>query len=127
MKVKVSKLRIFIYSIYLKIKHLLISFKNFNEFHLGDKVIYNGMDFIIFNGTRSDGYGNRLLSIALCGKSFHGQKLEYHVPECDIRHKFCFNSIKNRLFSHYRWWRNYWYTINLGEMVEAYIKKKAGK
>ena len=40
-----------ILGIYLKAKHLIESIKDFNKFHIGDNVIYEGKEYFINNGT----------------------------------------------------------------------------
>ena len=108
----------FLCSIYLKTKHLLISISEFNKVHLMDRVIYKEQDCFINNATRSDANGNRLYDILPEALDENGKRKGWSVPRSEFKKKFCWLNIKNDLTFHYRWWKNYWYEIDLRKMLE---------
>lgn len=104
-------------SIYLKIKHMLISISEFNKFHLLDRVIYKGQDCFINNMTRLDSNGNQLYDILPETLDEDGKRKGWSVSKNEIKKKVCWLNIKNDLTFHYKWWKNCWYDINLREMT----------
>ena len=106
-----------LYSTYLKTKHMLISVSKFNKLHLLDRVIYNGQDCFINNMTCSDSNGNRLYDILPEKLDKNGERHGWSVPRSEIKKKFCWMNVKNDLTFHYRWWKNYWYEIQLRKMM----------
>ena len=106
-----------LYSIYLKTKHLLISISEFNKLHLMDRVIYKEQDCFINNMTSLDSNGNQLYDILPEALDDDGKRKGWSVPRSELKKKLCWFNIKNDLTSHYRWWKSYWYEINLREMI----------
>lgn len=104
-------------SIYLKTKHLLISISEFNKLHLMDRVVYKGQDCFINNMIRQDPNGNRLYDILLEAWDENGRRKGWSVPRSEIKKKICWANIKNDLTYHYRWWKDYWYEIQLRKMM----------
>lgn len=107
----------FLCSTYLKTKHMLISISEFNKLHLMDRVVYRGQDCFINNMIRSDSNGNRLYDILPEALDENGMRKGWYVPRNEFKKKFCWLNIKNDLTSHYRWWKNYWYGIDLRKMM----------
>ena len=103
---------------YLKTKHMLISISEFNKLHLMDRVVYRGLDCFVNNMISSDSDGNRLYDILPESLDENGMRKGWSVPRRAFRKKFCLLNIKNDLTSHYRWWRAYWYDINLREIID---------
>lgn len=104
-------------SIYLKTKHLLISISEFNKLHILDRVIYNGQDCFINNMIRSDASGNRLYDILPEALDEDGRRKGWSVTRNEFKKKLCWFNIKNDLTHHYRWWKDYWYIIELRKMT----------
>lgn len=111
-------LKKFLFSIYLKTKYLLISFSQFNQIHLMDRVIYKGQKCFVNNGTRCDSVGNRIWDILPEEWDENGKRSGWSVSRTEFRRVFCWFNIKNALFSHYKWWKNYWYEIHLRQMLK---------
>ena len=105
-------------SLSLKFKHLIISIKECNKRHLMDDVWYRGEHYFINNGNRYDEYGNHYWTILKKDWNFDGTREKYYVQDHEIKRMFTWSNIKNALFSHYRWWKDYWYRIDLGKMME---------
>ena len=105
-------------SMYLKTKHMLISIGEFNKPHLMDRVIYKGQDCFINNAICFDSNGNRLYDILPEALDENGRRKGWSVPRNEFKKKFCWFNIKNDLTSHYRWWKDYWYGIDLREILE---------
>ena len=104
-------------STYLKAKHMLISISEFNKLHLMDRVVYNGQDYFINNAIHSDADGNRLYDILPEALDENGERKGWSVPRSKFKKKFCWTNIKNDLTYHYRWWKDYWYVIQLRKMM----------
>ena len=47
----------------------------------------------------------------------NGRRKGWSVPRNEFRKKFCWLNIKNDLTFHYRWWKDYWYVIDLRKMM----------
>ena len=107
-----------LFSIYLKTKNLLISFSQFNQIHLMDKVIYKGQKCFVNNGTKCDSVGNRIWDILPEKWDENGKRSGWSVPRTEFRRVFCWFNIKNALFSHYNWWKLDWYNIHLRQMLK---------
>lgn len=105
-------------STYLKTKHLLISVSEFNKLHLMDRVVYKGQDCFINNMIRSDSDGNRLYDILPEALDENGRRKGWSVSRSEFKKKLCWLNIKNDLIFHYRWWKDYWYDIQLREMMD---------
>ena len=104
----------FLCSVYLKTKHILISIREFNELHLMDRVIYKGQDYYINNMTNYNSDGIRLYEIrprSWCNNN------KYYVSRSEFKKKFCWFNIKNGMTFHYKQWKDYWYRINLRQMM----------
>ena len=116
------------YSTYLKTKEMFNSIKQVNQIHLCDKVWYRGEIWFVNNAVRSTEDGTRLYSILPKRTLPDGSRkgLEQHVPRTEFRRVFDWDNIKNALFSHYDWWKRYWYTIHLRECMEG-TYGKSGK
>lgn len=110
----------FLCSMYLKTKHMLISIRGFNKVHLMDRVIYKGRDCFVNNAIRSDANGNRLYDILPEAFDENGRRKGWSVSRNEFKKKFCWLNIKNDLISHYRWWKDYWYEIDLRKMLEKF-------
>ena len=108
----------FLCSTYLKTKHMLISISEFNKLHLLDRVIYKGQDCFINNMIRSRSDGIRLYDILPEALDENGRRKGWSVPRSDFKKKFCWLNIKNDLTSHYIWWKDYWYDIDLRKMMD---------
>lgn len=104
-------------STYLKAKNMLISISELNKLHLMDRVVYKGQDCFINNMIRSDSNGNRLYDILPEKLDKYGRRIGWSVPRNEFRKKFCWLNIKNDLTFHYRWWKDYWYVIDLRKMM----------
>ena len=107
----------FLCSVYLKVKHMLISVSEFNQIHLMDRVVYNGQNCFVNNAIRWDEHGNRLYDILPEALDENGMRKGWHVRREEFRKKFCWLNIENDLTYHYRWWKNYWYDIQLRQML----------
>jgi hypothetical protein len=107
----------FLCGTYLKTKHLLISISEFNKLHLMDRVVYKGQDCFINNMIRWDSNGNRLYDILPEALDENGRRKGWSVPRSEFKKKFCWTNIKNDLTYHYRWWKDYWYRIQLRKMM----------
>lgn len=107
----------FIFSVYLKTKNMLISFGEFHKIHLMDRVIYKGQKCFVNNGTKTDGQGNILWDILPETTGEDGKRRGWAVPRTEFKREFCWFNIKNALFHHYNWWKQYWYKIQLREMM----------
>ena len=105
-------------STYLKVKHMFISVNEFNKLHLMDRVIYKGQNCFINNMIRSDENGNRLYDILPEKFDEDGKRKGWPVPRNEIKKKICWLNIKNDLTYHYRWWKDYWYDIDLRNMMD---------
>ena len=101
-------------SLRLKFKNLLISFKECNKHHLMDEVWYQGERYFINQGNLYDEHDNHYWEIV---KS-DGIREQHRVQDHEIKRVFTWWNIKNALFSHYRWWKDYWYWIDLRKMME---------
>ena len=108
----------FLCSTYLKIKHMLISIKGFNEIHLLDSIIYKGQNYFINNMTSWSSDGTRLYDILPETWDEYGKRKGCSVPRSEFKKKLCWWNIKNDLTSHYRWWKIYWYDIDLRKMMD---------
>lgn len=108
----------FLCSTYLKIKHMLISISEFNKIHLLDRVVYQGRDCFVNNAIRSDSNGNRLYDILPVELDETGKRKGWSVPRSEFKKRFCWLNIKSDLTSHYIWWKNCWYEIDLRKMLE---------
>lgn len=107
----------FIFSTYLKIKHFFISISQFKDLHLMDGVYYNNKKCFINNAVKSDNFGNRLYDIVEKEWREDGNRNSYCVKANELKKIYSQSTIDNSLFHHYRWWRMYWYGINLREML----------
>lgn len=105
----------FFISIKIKCRALNRSIKQRNEIHLGDDVIYKGKKCFVNNGTS---YPKWDLLEEKCNED--GTRKHYLVHESDFKKIHNFHNLKNDLLSHYRWWKKYWYRIEL----ENYEKKE---
>lgn len=105
-------------SIKLKCKHLFLSFKECNKRHLMDDVWYNGELYVINNGTLYDEFGNHYWTIVKRKYNPDWTRERLNVQDCQIKRAFTWFNIKNALFSHYKWWKDYWYEIELRKMME---------
>ena len=106
-----------ILSCYLKIKNLFISMSEFHKIHLMDVIIYKGQRCFVNNGTKCDSNGNRLWDILPEELDENGKRSGWSVTRSEFKRVFCWFNIKNALFSRYHWWKNYWYQIQLREMM----------
>lgn len=100
------------FSIYLKTKNLVLSIKQFNKFHIMDKVIYDGKVCFINNGTSYP-----MWDICEEEPKKDGTRNCYCVHETKLKKIICKSNIKNDLFYHYIWWKKYWYEIDLRKML----------
>ena len=107
-----------IFSIYLKTKHLLISFSEFHKIHLMDKVIYKGQIYFVINGTKRDRNGNTLWDIRSKNIGEDGKHECWSVLRTEFKRVLCLTNIRNALFSRYNWWKMYWYNIHLREILK---------
>jgi hypothetical protein len=101
-------------SLQLKVKNLLISVKECNKHHLMDEVWYQGERYFINQGNLYDERGNHYWEIV---KS-DGIREQHRVQDHEIKRVFTWWNIKNALFHHYKWWKSYWYWIDLRKMME---------
>ena len=108
----------FLCSTYLKTKHMLISISEFNELHLLDRIIYKGENYFINNMIRWSSDGTRLYDILPEALDENGRRKGCSVPRNEFKKKFCWLNIENDLTSHYRWWKDYWYDIDLRKMMD---------
>ncbi len=106
-----------VYSMYLKMKNLLISVKECNQIHLADNVIYDGRKCFVNNGTRCDDNGDRLWDVVEDRWNSDGTRNRYVAPSSELKKCFTWFNIKNSLLNHYRWWKKYWYDIELRKML----------
>lgn len=83
-----------------------------------DRVVYKGQDCFINNMTHWDNIGNRLYNILPEALDENGKRKGWSVPKSEFKKKFCWLNIKNGLTFHYRWWKDYWYEIDLRKMLE---------
>ena len=97
---------------------MLISISEFDKTHLADRVIYQGQDCFVNNAISSDSKGNRLYDILPVAWDENGKRKGWSVPKSAFKKKFCWFNIKNDLTSHYRWWKDCWYEIDLRKMLE---------
>lgn len=111
------KIKRFLCSTYLKIKHMLISISEFNKLHLMDRVIYKGQDYFVNNMTRLSSDGIRLYDILPEAWDKNGKRKGFSVQRSEFKKKICWSNIKNDLIFHYKWWKDYWYNIHLREMM----------
>ena len=117
----------FLCSVYLKVKHMLISVSEFNQIHLMDRVVYNGQNCFVNNAIRWDEHGNRLYDILPEALDENGMRKGWHVRREEFRKKLCWLNIENDLTYYYRWWKNYWYNIQLRQMLcESHDYMKIG-
>lgn len=86
-----------------------------NHIHLGDYVIYDGKLCFVNNGVSAPVWD-------LCEKSFKddGTRNTYRVHENNFRKAQSLYNLKNGLISLHRWYMNYWYDIQLREMLEKH-------
>ena len=106
-----------ILSCYLKIKNLLISMLEFHKIHLMDVITYKGQRCFVNNGTKRNSNGDTLWDILPEELDENGKRSGWTVPRSEFKRVFCLFNIKNALFSRYNWWKNYWYQIQLREMM----------
>lgn len=106
------------YSWQLKLKHLLISIKECNKRHLMDDVWYQDERYVINQGNLYDEHNNHYWTILKKKWSPDGTREKHYVQDHEIKRMFTWWNIKNALFSHYRWWKDYWYWIDLRAMME---------
>lgn len=106
----------FFCGLYLKSKNLIKSIKECNQYHLMDNVIYNGKKCFINNGTR---YRGDVHLWDICEKEWNadGTRNCYSVPESELKRVITAFNIQNALFFHYRWYKTYWYKIELDKML----------
>lgn len=114
-----------ILGIYLKAKHLIESIKDFNKFHIGDNVIYEGKEYFINNGTAYPFWD-------ICPKEFdrYGKRKSVKVHQNSFKKSYDLWTIKNSLFNHYYWYMNNWYEIELREILageESTYRKIIGR
>lgn len=83
-----------------------------------DDVQYNGEQYFINNGTLYDEFRNHYWTIVKEEYNSDGTREKYHVLDSEIRRAFTWFNFKNALFSHYKWWKDYWYWIELRKMME---------
>lgn len=106
-----------IYSIYLKTKNMIKSILQCNRFHLMDEVKYKGKKCFINNGTRYNNDGVHLWDIVEKEWKSDGTRNKYCASDKELKRYFTLNNVKNALFFHYRWWKMYWYNIELSKML----------
>lgn len=116
---EVNTIKRIMYSSYLKCKHLLISISKFRQLHLMDEVLYKNKKCFINNAIKSDSQGNRLYDIVEMEWGQHKTRPSYCVDAKEFKKIYSWNTIRNSLFSHYRWWMMYWHGISLRKMLEA--------
>lgn len=107
----------FICSIYLKTKNLILSIKQYNQIHLGDSVIYDGKKCFVNNGTRISDDGVQLWDVLEEKWNSDGTRNKYYVPSNELKKCLTWFNIKNSLLSHYSWWKEYWYDIDLRKIL----------
>lgn len=111
------KIKKILCSTYLKTKHILISISEFNQLHLLDRIIYKGQNCFINNMIRWSSDGTRLYDILPEALDGNGRRKGWSVPRSDFKKKLCWLNIENDLTFHYKWWKDYWYDIDLRKMM----------
>lgn len=102
----------------LNVEHLIISFSQLNNFHLCDDVWYNGERYFINNGNRYDENNNHLWTIVKKEWNDDGSRDSVNVRENEIRKVFNLFNLKNGLFSHYKWWKIFWSTVEIQNIAD---------
>lgn len=92
--------------------------KQCTQRHLMDEVRYNGEHYFINNGNLYDEHGNHYWTILKKEWNADGTREKHYVQDHEIKRILTWFNIKNALFSHYRWWKDYWYLIDLRAMME---------
>lgn len=107
-----------IYSIYLKIKNMILSIKEFHEIHIGDLVVYENKKCFVNNGTRYDASGLvHYWDILECDLNKNGTRNKYYATDEELKRCLCLSNVKNALFYRYKWWKTCWYRIELSNML----------
>lgn len=106
----------------LRIKNLVISYKQRKQYHLMDNVIYQGKICFINNGTRHSSEGVHIWDICEKNIKDDGTRNSYAVPESELyRPLTWFNFWNARLF-HYKWYMGSWYSIDVNKKLQATIQ-----
>ena len=109
-------------SLYLKTKHLVISIKQWKQFHLMDNVMYQGKKCFINNGTQRNNQGETLWGIVEKEWGESKTRNSYLATDKELKRCLSWFNVKNALLHHYNWWYSYWYGIELRKMLNHLSK-----
>lgn len=105
-----------ILSLRLKLLYAWIALRSLRYYHLGDIIIYKNEKWVITNGVT---YHKWNLS-----KLNSNERVEY-VDEKEFKAEKSFRNLKNRFFHTYYWKKNYWFDIELRNLISK--EERCGK
>lgn len=117
-------LRYIFYSISLKILALCISFKHFNDVHIGDSIISvkDNIEYTIMGKRLSDkqysNSDNYYYVINQYDLISDGKREQYYLRRNEFVKRMNLHTIINSLFYEYRWYKGYKYEDDITDLMK---------